>query len=244
MKFGKLKCKILSVLSEEYKNNNKENIGKILKLIKEDKNFKELYLFYEDFEKLSIKSPKQYLDNLKDVLDKKFELVTETSDKIEKLLPKNIDYEYNSIYEGLDLLAIKFDLNNIVKKNESIELLENHLISEKEEIIEEGEINFTTNEKLLKTILVNNFNILYENNLDETEKKLFREIISINESDLNNNFNLLKEEILKKLDEIILENNDKVLNEKIKEVKDEVLLNSEVNKLNYLKLKDLSNEII
>lgn len=244
MKFGKLKCKILSVLSEEYKNNNKENIGKILKLIKEDKNFKELYLFYEDFEKLSIKEPKQYLDNLKDLLNKKFELVTETSNKIEKLLPKNIDYEYNSIYEGLDLLAIEIDLNNIVKKNESIELLENHLISEKEEIIEEGEINFTTNENLLKTILVNNFNILYENNLDETEKKLFREIISINKSDLNNNFNLLKEEILKKLDDIILENNDEVLNEKIKEVKKEVLLNSQVNKLNYLKLKDLSNEII
>jgi len=244
MKFGKLKCKILSVLSEEYKNNNKENIGKILKLIKEDKNFKELYLFYEDFEKLSIKEPKQYLDNLKNILNKKFELVTETSNKIEKLLPKNIDYEYNSIYEGLDLLAIEIDLNNIVKKNESIELLENHLISEKEEIIEEGEINFTTNENLLKTILVNNFNILYENNLDETEKKLFREIISINKSDLNNNFNLLKEEILKKLDDIILENNDEVLNEKIKEVKKEVLLNSQVNKLNYLKLKDLSNEII
>lgn len=244
MKFGKLKCKILSVLSEEYKNNNKENIGKILKLIKEDKNFKELYLFYEDFEKLSIKEPKQYLDNLKDLLNKKFELVTETSNKIEKLLPKNIDYEYNSIYEGLDLLAIEFDLNNIVKKNESIKLLENHLITEKEEIIEEGEINFTTNEKLLKTILVNNFNILYENNLDETEKKLFKEIISINKSDLNNNFNLLKEEILKKLDDIILENNNEVLNEKIKEVKKEVLLNNEVNKLNYLKLKDLSNEII
>jgi hypothetical protein len=244
MKFGKLKCKILSVLSEEYKNNNKENIGKILKLIKEDKNFKELYLFYEDFEKLSIKEPKQYLDNLKDLLNKKFELVTETSNKIEKLLPKNIDYEYNSIYEGLDLLAIEFDLNNIVKKNESIKLLENHLITEKEEIIEESEINFTTNEKLLKTILVNNFNILYENNLDETEKKLFKEIISINKSDLNNNFNLLKEEILKKLDDIILENNNEVLNEKIKEVKKEVLLNNEVNKLNYLKLKDLSNEII
>jgi hypothetical protein len=244
MKFGKLKCKILSVLSEEYKNNNKENIGKILKLIKEDKNFKELYLFYEDFEKLSIKEPKQYLDNLKNILNKKFELVTETSNKIEKLLPKNIDYEYNSIYEGLDLLAIEIDLNNIVKKNESIELLENHLISEKEEIIEEGEINFTTNENLLKTILVNNFNILYENNLDETEKKLFKEIISINKSDLNNNFNLLKEEILKKLDDIILENDNEVLNEKIKEVKKEVLLNSEVNKLNYLKLKDLSNEII
>jgi hypothetical protein len=244
MKFGKLKCKILSVLSEEYKNNNKENIGKILKLIKEDKNFKELYLFYEDFEKLSIKEPKQYLDNLKDLLNKKFELVTETSNKIEKLLPKNIDYEYNSIYEGLDLLAIEFDLNNIVKKNESIKLLENHLITEKEEIIEESEINFTTNENLLKTILVNNFNILYENNLDETEKKLFKEIISINKSDLNNNFNLLKEEILKKLDDIILENNNEVLNEKIKEVKKEVLLNNEVNKLNYLKLKDLSNEII
>jgi hypothetical protein len=244
MKFGKLKCKILSVLSEEYKNNNKENIGKVLKLIKEDKNFKELYLFYEDFEKLSIKEPKQYLDNLKELLNNKFELVTETSNKIEKLLPKNIEYEYNSIYEGLDLLGIKFDLNNIVKKNESIELLENHLISEKEVIIEEGEINFTTNEKLLKTILVNNFNILYENNLDEAEKKLFREIISINESDLNNNFNLLKEEILKKLDDIILENNDQFLNEKIKEVKKQVLSNNEVNKLNYLKLKDLSNEII
>jgi hypothetical protein len=244
MKFGKLKCKILSVLSEEYRNNNKENIGKILKLIKEDKNFKELYLFYEDFEKLSIKEPKQYLNNLKDVLSEKFELITETSNKIEKLLPKDIEYEYNSIYEGLDLLSIKFDLNNIVKKHESVDLLENHLITDKEEIIEESNNMYTKNEKLLKTILVNNFNILYENNLDETEKKLFKEIISINESDLKVNFNLLKEDILKKLDNIIKENHDEILNEKIKEVKDEVLLNSKVNKLNYLKLKDLSNDII
>jgi hypothetical protein len=244
MKFGELKCKIISVLSEEYKNNNKRNIGKILKLIKEDKNFKELYLFYEDFEKLSIKTPNQYLNNLKDVLNEKFELISETSNKIEKLLPKDIEYEYNEIYEGLDLLGVKFDLNNIVKKNECIDLLERHLISDKEDIIEESDKNFTNNEKLLKTILVNNFNILYENNLDETEKMLFKEIVSINESNLKENFNLLKEDILNKLDNIMKDNNDEILNEKIKEVKDEVLLNSEVSKLNYLKLKDLSNEII
>lgn len=244
MEFGKLKCKIIATLSEEYNRKNKKNISKILKLIKEDENFKEMYLFYEDFENLTIKNPKQYLTILEDVLSKKIELIKETSEKIEKLIPKDIEYEYNNIYENLDLLTTKINLNNIINKSDSIQLLETHLLSNKDNIIEETKEVFTENENLLKAILVNNFNVLYEKNLNEEEKKIFKEIVNISKNDLKEKYEILKEDILNKLNIIIEENDDSFLHSKINEVKNEVLFNNEVNKLNYLKLKQLSNDII
>lgn len=244
MKFGELKCKIIATLTEEYSKNNKENISKILKLINEDKEFKELYLFYEDFENLTIKNPKQYLSNLTNVLNEKFDKIKETSNKIEKLIPKDIVFEYNNIYEGLDLLTVNFNLNNIVNKNESIELLENHLSSDKITINEDTEQIFTENEKLLKTILVNNFNVLYETNLNDDEKVLFKEIVNINENELKEKFTTLKDEILSKLDDILNEHDNNLLKDKINEVKNEVLLNKDINRINYLKLKEFSNEFI
>jgi hypothetical protein len=47
-KFGVLKSKMLIKLTESYNNKNKKETKNILNTIKENKDFKEMYLFYED----------------------------------------------------------------------------------------------------------------------------------------------------------------------------------------------------
>ena len=49
-KFGVIKTKILNKLTESYANENKAEIKDILTIIKENKDFKEMYLFYEEIE--------------------------------------------------------------------------------------------------------------------------------------------------------------------------------------------------
>ena len=49
-KFGVLKSKILKKLTESYSNKNKNEVKDILNTIKENKDFKEMYLFYEEIE--------------------------------------------------------------------------------------------------------------------------------------------------------------------------------------------------
>ena len=48
--FGKIKSKILHKLGESYVSGNKSEMKSILKTIKENKDFKEMYLFYEEIE--------------------------------------------------------------------------------------------------------------------------------------------------------------------------------------------------
>ena len=49
-KFGIIKSKLLTKLTESYANENKAEIKDILTTIKENKDFKEMYLFYEEIE--------------------------------------------------------------------------------------------------------------------------------------------------------------------------------------------------
>lgn len=48
--FGKIKTKILKKLVESYSTQKKSEIKNILNFIKENKDFKEMYLLYEDLE--------------------------------------------------------------------------------------------------------------------------------------------------------------------------------------------------
>ena len=53
-KFGELKNKMLTKLTESYTKENKTEVKDILKTIKENKDFKEMYLFYEEIESKTI----------------------------------------------------------------------------------------------------------------------------------------------------------------------------------------------
>ena len=53
-KFGVIKTKLLNKLTESYAKENKAEIKNILTTIKENKDFKEMYLFYEEIESKTI----------------------------------------------------------------------------------------------------------------------------------------------------------------------------------------------
>ena len=66
-KFGELKNKMLTKLTESYTKENKTEVKDILKTIKENKDFKEMYLFYEEIENKYIEdkeTAKLYVEGL------------------------------------------------------------------------------------------------------------------------------------------------------------------------------------
>ena len=66
-KFGAIKTKLLSKLTESYAKENKAEIKDILTTIKENKEFKEMYLFYEEIENKYIddkETAKLYVEGL------------------------------------------------------------------------------------------------------------------------------------------------------------------------------------
>ena len=67
-KFGVIKTKLLNKLTESYAKENKAEIKNILTTIKENKDFKEMYLFYEEIESKTIsdKDLKHLSQNYKD----------------------------------------------------------------------------------------------------------------------------------------------------------------------------------
>ncbi len=94
-KFGVLKTKILKKLTESYSNQNKTEMKEILKMIKENKDFKELYLFYEEIENKYFEdrdTAKLYVEELNSILKNKSKNI---SDFCNKLNTKLNDIEIN-----------------------------------------------------------------------------------------------------------------------------------------------------
>ena len=56
-KFGVIKSKMLSKITESYTQQNKKEVKNILNTINENKDFKEMYLFYEEVEKMDLSCP-------------------------------------------------------------------------------------------------------------------------------------------------------------------------------------------
>ena len=72
--FGKIKTKILRKLMESYSSKNKSEMKSILKIIKENKEFKEMYLFYEEIEEKYFEDKevaKLYVEELNNILKHK-----------------------------------------------------------------------------------------------------------------------------------------------------------------------------
>ena len=77
-KFGILKTKILKKLTESYSTQNKKEVKDILSTIKENKDFKEMYLFYEEIENKYIEDKEVaqlYVENISPILRQNMEMV-------------------------------------------------------------------------------------------------------------------------------------------------------------------------
>lgn len=242
-KFGILKEKILIHLTESYTNKNKDSIKTVLNKIK-DKNFKELYLFYENFETKEISDESiidQYITESEKQLKEKIVQIKDLQEELESLLKDVEVVNENSVYSLLDSLTENTNLNNLEEKIETKTKIKKHLLSTKEKL-NENSPNFINNENLLLTKLTHDFNNKYSDFLSEDEKKTFCDIVNMNETELNDNFNTLVETTVEKLN--TLKTGEPDIDVKIEETKEKILNeNFKPNKVNYLTILDLNNSL-
>ena len=238
--FGILKNKILRKLTDVYTERNMSEVKKIMSLLKENKDIKNMYLFYEDFENKYMEDKnlaEMYVNEISIMLGKEgLNLLP----KVKKLIKElgDVETEPNTLYENIDTLLTEDTLFNIDKKITSKKFLVEYLTTKKLEPIEENVDSYTTNETLLYTLLSNNFNVLFENTLSDDEKKELKDIINLSNEELKLKVLDLKETVLNKIENLLIENVDVEINMKLENVKKEVGLMRET-KYNLYRLKEL-----
>lgn len=239
--FGEIKTKILNKLIESYTNDNKKEIKSILKIIREDSNLKDLYLFYEDVEKTTLEYPgsaELYLETVEPLLVEKHK---KAQKGIKKLIPllENVESVDNNLYTLLDIISEKTDLKNLDKKVIAKKKLIEHLSTPKAFEVNEDSV-VIQNETLLHTVLANNFNLLYDQTLNEDEKQILKNIISLSDNELEKEILSIKESILEDVSKLLSESTDNEFNQKLEKVKEEVDSMTK-SKYNYYRLKELKN---
>ena len=238
------KRQLLTKLTESYANENKAEIKNILTTIKENKSFKEMYLFYEEIENKYIEDKeiaKLYVEGLSTYFGEPIGNWNELNMFCESLKSKlsDIKTQPNELYESLDVLSEKNLLSNIEKKVKAKKKLVEHLTTKKE-IKESKDSTLVPNETLLNAVLANNFNVLYSNTLSESQKEELKNILSIPYEDLIIKSNELSESIINQVSTLISESNDADLSNKLKAVKDEVS-QMHPSRYNYYRLNELKN---
>jgi len=243
-KFGVLKSKILKKLTESYSNKNKNEVKDILNTIKENKDFKEMYLFYEEIENKYFDDKeiaKLYVEEIQSVLKDKSDKIASFSKNLNTKL-KDVEINENELYSNLDLLVQGENLSNIDKKIIAKKKLVEHLTTKKE-IVKKEETQLVENENLLYAVLANNFNVLYNHSLNESQKKELQGILSLTDEDLEVKISDLKESILGQVGSILSESKDGDLTGKLTKVKDEVN-EMKSSKFNYYRLVQLKNGLV
>lgn len=242
IKFGILKSKILQSLTESYVNGDKKKMKEILSLIK-NKDLKELYIFYEQMENKYIEDKESailFVEEIRPLLKEKIQNINSLSKDINKIIG-DIEINESTLYSDLDMIMEDDKLSNIDKKIKSKKNLVEHLTSKKE-IKETTKVVFTENESLLHAVLANNFNMIYENTLNESQKRELIEILSMSNEKLTESFNLLKESIDNKVMKLLNEEQNSDVIEKLNQVEDE-LRKMNVSKYNYYRLIQLDGGI-
>jgi hypothetical protein len=241
-KFGELKTKMLTKLTESYTKENKTEVKDILKTIKENKNFKEMYLFYEEIENKYIEdkeTAKLYVEGVSVMLNQESNDLSTFCESLNKKLG-DIEITTNELYESLDQLMVKDSLSNIENKVIAKKKLVNHLTTKKE-VNESKQSVYSQNENLLHAVLANNFNILYSNTLSESQQEELKTILSIPNEELNSKTIELKESIRNQVNSLLNEAvADDEMSSKLNKVKSEVE-EMKTSRYNYYRLTELKN---
>jgi hypothetical protein len=244
-KFGVLKTKMLTKLTDSYTKENKSEVKDILKTIKENKEFKEMYLFYEEIENKYFEDKevaKLYVEEVSGMLKEKSNTISKFTKELNEKF-NNIEITENELYSTLDQLTENDNLNNIEKKVLAKRKLVNHLVTKKE--VNESKTGvYSQNENLLHSVLANNFNVLYSNTMNESQKEELKNILSISQEELETKTTELKESILTKVDSLLSESvSDNEMSSKLNKVKNEVN-EMTLSKYNYYRLNELKNGLV
>lgn len=238
MKFGNIKSKIDYVLTESFKNEYhfKEEMLLFKKNILENKNLTKLFYLYDEL------STKKNVDKniVNDYINECISIYENTINKIKNSDIKKIndwlvDVKVENHYEMIDDL-FSVDVLALENKIKSRKIISESLTDK--EIEKNNLINLP-----LSSIVesVNNTIREYIENLNESDKQQLIKLLSINENDLRGHYNILKEEVVDKL-ENHKNNSDLETNKKIDETIDKVR-NEKFDKLNYVRLKNLNESL-
>jgi hypothetical protein len=242
-KFGVIKNKLLLKLTESYSNGDKKTIGNILKSIKSNKQFKELYVFYENFERQhfdTIELSEQYVESICKMLNGKSEEIKTLNKQYSKLV-EGVISESNDLYNSLDILSEQDNILNIVDKIKAKKYLTEYLMKKRE--IDEPSDIIIENEKLLYAVLTNNFNIKYNEILTEEEKTELKTLITLTDEEVENQINELKEHISNQINNLLTENHTPEIVKKLKET-ETLAKQMKPTKYNLFQLKQLKTELI
>lgn len=239
MKFGIIKSKIENVLLESYKDGSfKNELKTFKKLVLENKNINRLFYIYDDLSSnkgLTNEVASDYIN----------EMVTLYENTVNKIIPTDLkkikDWSNNSSvvennYEVIDNLLSGGVLNlesKINSKKVITETITKKPVTEKEVI----KVPLSTMVTMANKTITN-----YIDNLNESEKKEFNNLLSVDDSELEPKYSTIKESVVEKLQTLYNQNHDnptrKSINETIEKISSE-----KYDKLNYYKLKNLHDNL-
>ena len=230
MTFGYLKTAIESKLIDSYK--NEKEFKKTLREFKENvlnnKSISKVYALYEQ-----LSTPQGLSENdAEHFLSEGINLINRILPTIK--LPKSNNQLNENNYSDIDNLVydIKFNLKERVESKKNILKT---LTNQPQRLKESIQIPISSMVKIANLTLEN-----YVDGMDSESKKIFLEVIKEDRKNLEEQYNSLKENTLKKLTDILSEQSEDELKSKISETI-EKLEKEEFTQINYVKLKSLGN---
>lgn len=240
MKFGVLKSKIEKCLIESYnKNTFKDNIFIFNELVRKNKNISKLYYLYDELS--SKKGLSESLAN--DFVNESINLYENTINKINKKHIDEINIWVNNI-ETKNEYSIIDDLfsNNVVTLENKIKSRKQIVESLKsvEVISESGKIVHIPLDDMIE--VANKTVNEYISNINESEKKEILSIINEDENKLKIKFDFIKENTIKRLENILETESDEETKKTIQETIQKVT-KEKFDKISFVKLKSLNESL-
>jgi hypothetical protein len=238
MTFGILKSKIENILLESYsKGVLKNELKNFKKYVLENKNISKIYFLYDDL------SSNKGMDNTL-VFDYINECITVYENTVNKINDSDIlnlkkwvkESKVENNYKVIDDL-FSSGVTLIESKLESRRVISETLKQKPKIKIDSPLIPLNSMVNIANKTINN-----YINNLNESDKKELLTLLSEDVTKLNQDYNIIKEDVLNKLTVLKEESTDQNTKESI--VKTINKINEEkYDKVNYIKLKNLNNSI-
>lgn len=239
MKFGLLKTKIETLLSESYKKGTfKNEIKTFKKLVLENKKITKMFQIYNELSSnkgMENSISDEFINECTKIYENSINKLTSKEISILENWTKNINVKNQ--YELIDNLFSN-DITKLEKKIQSRKLVKESI--QKKPIDKKSEIV-----KLPLTTMINVANKTissYIENLTESEKEELKNLLTISEENLVGKFNSLKNDVIGKLNTLKETVSDSETKEKINETINKVS-SEECDRVNYVKLKNLKENL-
>lgn len=237
MKFGLLKSKIEKNLLESYsKGDFKTEMKYFKKLVLENKNISKLFYLYDE-----LNSNKGISSNIvNDYINECITIYENTINKVNKSQLDNLNYwvgdiESDNLYESIDNL-FSTDIINIENKIKSRKQISESLVKQPKVTKEPIQLPISSMVNLANKTINN-----YIENLNESDKQELIKFLSMDETNMEKQYQVVKEEVINKL-RTINESSDSETSEKIKETISKIE-SEKFDKLSYFRLKGLKESL-